>query len=304
MPQRVVVRRAAIVRTYIGRGKKRAYENHCAAASGGEVSTTRRLGDTVVDGRELAKMAAIAAGGNTLVNSEGSIPFVAVTPEILVKYFDVADMGFFESVKLLNFPASRLGRDIAQKRFDHIILSNTFVVPRHLHHILAAYVPERTIGVYTVYAPRPGHNLALADLRNPAAAGEARSDEAGMENMEFGTGFGARFAASRTRTEPGRITLRLADGHPMDTVTLGYYPKVHLVAAENRVTIEWSRDGTTFSPLADYKGMGNDTQTDLFPPALFASFAPDAPVAYIRFTFYGAAQLWYSETTPMTLTIE
>ncbi len=245
----------------------------------------------------------IAASGRTLVNSEGSNPFVTATPPVAVDYFDIADMAFFEDVKLFNFPASRLGLDIEEKCFDHIILSKTFVVPRYLRHILSAYEPVRTIGAYTVYAPRPGRRIAIPDLQQASVGGSVRVSVTETENMEFGQGFGARFAGSQSKTMPGRITLLVDSDQPMENVTLGYYPKVHPVVAENAVTIEWSCDGTTYKPLAHYAGMGDDTKTDLFSPALFASFSPEAAKFYIRFTLRGTGQVWSNDATPLTLTI-
>ncbi|MHC1790868.1 hypothetical protein [Solidesulfovibrio sp.] len=253
---------------------------------------------------EMAQLREIAAAGETLVNSEGSTPFVAGEQPIPVQYFDVADMAFFEEVKLFDFHASRLGHDIAEKRFDHIILSNTFVVPRYLRHIRSSYVPARTLGEYTLYQPRPGRRITIPDLGQASAGGDVRLAVEAMDNMEFGEGFGARHAGSLSKAAAGRITLRLASAQPMDTVALDYYPKVHPVAEGNAVVIEWSPDGVAFAPLARYAGMGNDTATDLFSPALTATFSPGTTTAYIRLTLQGTASVWSSTTTPMTITIK
>ncbi len=239
-------------------------------------------------------------GAEALVNAEGAAPLLVGGGGKLF-FFDATESQFFERVGLWSFGGSRLARDIAARRFPVVVLRPTFQDPQVLRAIENTYALAETLPDYSVYRPKQGDIVVLADPLAPAAAGPVRLAES--RGVEAGTGFGARFVGRRADAQTAEIVYAVAAPRPVAWVGLTFYPKVSSPGPESFIEAAWSADGVAYHPFARYAGSGDDNATGLFEPCLEAGFAPGAAAFFVRLTLSGSARLWTGDGAAMLLTL-
>ena len=82
------------------------------------------------------------------------------------------------------------------------------------------------------------------------------------------------------------------------------YPKVAHLGSGDRLLVEWSLDGRSYTPFLEYRGAPGDMDTGLFEPRQEAAFLPNTSKIFIRFVFQGSAQLWFNAHDPMLFRLE
>ena len=246
------------------------------------------------------------ASGNqdTLINAEGAAPLLAANGSRLF-FFDATETQFFEKVGLWSFRDSQMAKDIARRRFPVIILNPTFLDPQLLRAVQNTYALARQLPGYAIYAPKTGVVQVLADVLASADDGQSvRLLRA--ENLETGTGFGARFTGRRPdgAAGPGEAVYAVSAPFVVQKAGLTLFPKVAVLGPDSFIEAAWSADGATYHPFVRYDGSAADNATNLFEPRLEATFSPNTASFFIRLTLSGAAKLWTGDSAPLLVTLE
>lgn len=245
-----------------------------------------------------------AATGRVLINAEGAPAILSDADDPDLSFFDGTETQFFDQSGLWSFKESKLAKDIADRRFDVVILRTTFFDPQLTRLTQTYYRLRQSYGDFKIYEPRPGQFSLITEFPPMAFEnGSLSLEPVSSSGIDYAASFGAFEATKNENAAQGELVFWVSSRTPFRRAAVQFYPKVAQAGPENALELFWSEDATNYHPLQTYASDGKDNARGLFDPKVEAEFSPKSRTFYLKFILKGSAQLWTSPQSPMTITL-
>lgn len=246
-----------------------------------------------------AKMRQIVAEtpGLVLMDAEGAYPFLGRPEFSRLRLYDAFETDLYDQLNLLPLLSSPIATDIRARRFGRFVDSDVILSPRLKSLLSYYYAPERRIGRYTLYGPRPEQAIVAI----PAVDRRVRSDEgltAAVVEADNVKDFGDHIEAD-DRNRPFRLVYEVRGRTAMETASVIVCPRI--VAPDGAIGLALERGKGKEKPLIRFtwddtkrSGEGWDNRSEVV-------FSPDSDVFRVVFTFTPDAELWLDEIHPLAI---